>query len=256
MVRDRLLLPVFGLMLAGWFSFSSEKSTYDASALLPQAEQKVITPSGMSPVRRGTAQVRFVNAMPGSPALEFGEDSSMIVSNVVYGAVSPYAWRRSGQRLFSLRHQAATTHDAIVTSSLLDGERYTVLAMCDSVGRPMLHVVLDELQPDPGRARVRVINAAAAPEEIVVKLRGGEEPFLSAVQGTSVAAVRDVFPMTTGFSLRDRGDHSLATVNAFALSKGTSYTIVITSRPKSPVSTIAIVDRAGELRDRAILARE
>jgi hypothetical protein len=255
-LRFRFLLPAFGLLLTGWFSYSYYATTRVSGTRAPGNVQHALLTRALPDVRSGTVQVRFVNALPGSPPMEFAENAAMMVSNVTFSAVSQYMVRAPGPRTLTLRHQAATTYDAVVQTHLLDGERYTVLAMCDSAGRAMLHVVLDELHPEPGRARVRVINAAAKAGDIAVRLRAADDVFLSAVHGTAVAAVRDVLPMTTGFSLRDRGDKTLATVSPMTLAAGVSYTIIAAARESDRVATIAIVDHAGELRDRPSLARE
>lgn len=241
-MKLRILLPLVGFALVGVLMYSYSASAEGASISARRETRAAFTSPLASAIPRLTL-VRFVNALPGSAPLEVGRDSAMLFANVVFGAVSPYTPLSAGAHHFTLRHPASTQNDAVSKATLLEGERYTVLALTDTAGHSQLRVILDELAPDSGMARVRVINAAAGVDRVVVRLRGGDDPFLTAVNGTSVAQVRDVSPTSAGFSLRTAANVPLATIQSVALLQGVSYTFVITSRPRSAATTISIVDR-------------
>ena len=242
LMKARLLLPILGLAFVGVMTYTWRATEARASFNATASE----TRGEMAPARQApgaeTVEVRFVNAMPGSAALEIGQDSVMLFSNVVFGAVSPYKIVARGARRFTLRNPASTSYDAVVSATLAEGARYSVVALSDAVGQPELRVILDELTPDSGMARVRVINAAPAVGDVVVRLRGGDEPFLTAVSGTGLAAARDVPPTTTGFSIRTLDNRPLATLDAMAMTAGASLTIVIAGPARGEVTAIAFVD--------------
>ena len=243
-MKARLLLPILGLAFVGVMTYTWRATEARASFNTTASEARGEMPPARQAPGAETAEVRFVNALPGSAALEIGQDSVMLFSNVVFGAVSPFKIVAPGARRFTLRNPASTTFAAVVSATLAEGARYSVVALSDAAGQPELRVILDELIPDSGMARVRVIHAAPAVGDVVVRLRGGDEPFLTAVSGTALAAARDVPPTTTGFSLRTLDDRPLATLDATALTAGASYTIVIAGPARGQVTASAFVDPA------------
>lgn len=241
-VKMRLMLPIIGLVFCGVlaYSCSASKASGAPQAVLASRHDALQAVSAAS--RDGVVQLRFVNAMPGSPPLELGQDSLLLFSNVLFGGVSPYKTVRRGTRLLTLRYRTVAGCDASIPVTLLDGERYTVIAVSDTNGILSLRVVLDDLEPERGLARVRVVNAAAGVGDVVVRLRGADDPFMTAVNGTALAQVRDVAPTTTGFSVRSLTNAPLVVIKALPLLKGNTYTFVLASRPHGPVTAIPIVD--------------
>ena len=241
-MKMRFFLPILGLALVGALAYScaTTKASGEARSAVSLTRDEMRVRSAVS--HDGLVQLRFVNALPGSPPLELGQDSHMLFANVLFGGVSPYKTVARGTRRLTLRYRAVAGDDASIPVTLLDGERYTAIAVSDSNGVLALRVVLDDLIPERGLARVRVVNAVAGAADVVVRRRGDEAPFLTAVNGTAVAQACDVSPATTGFSLRSLTNEPLAVIKAIPLSAGNSYTFIVSSRPHGPVTTIPIVD--------------
>jgi hypothetical protein len=126
-------------------------------------------PSGEQAARHNMALVRFVNATAGQNVdLWFGD--TKIFSNIAYKAATPYRETPSERHDFILEPagtQPATNAGVKNSEGLSDHAHYTVVAMLDKDGKQKLDVINDKLaEPANGRAKIRVINAAA--EEVDV----------------------------------------------------------------------------------------
>ena len=244
MTKIRLLLPAIGLSVVGILAYAcSTRHAQESEPLAPSASSSNSIVNRAF-VRGGTTLLRFVNALPGSAALEIRDDGTLLFANVVFGGISPYKPLVNGARYLYLRHTDGGLPDAILAVPLLPGERYTVVAHGDSSGSAALSVVLDELEPDARFARIRVINAAPVLGDVVVRLRTADDPFITAVSGTSVAQVRDISPMIAGFSVRSLSNRSLATLSARQFAAGSSTTLIVAATSGSAATLISFVDAA------------
>ena len=248
-MKLRLMLPVLGLALVGVLAYSyagagpgeeaNEGGTPIGSADRPPVAS-VVAPQ---------AQVRFVNAMPGSPALELGHDSLMLFSNVVFGAVSPFKPVAPSRSHFTLRGPATVGFDATSDMMLVANEHYSILAVPDTLGRMVVHVIRDDLAPDSGMARIRLIRATPRLENVEFAIVGQDEPLFRAPRDTGEVHFRDVSPMTAGFRVRGGLDGAtLVSLKSMALVAGSTYTFVLTARPQGAVTAIAFSD----LRDESV----
>ena len=242
-MKLRLILPVFGLALAGVLAYSY------AGAGPPEQENAGGTPVGdargapVATISVPQARVRFVNAMPGSPALELGHDSLMLFSNVAFGAVSPFKDVPPARFRFTLRGPSTVGYDATSVTTLVASERYSILAVPDERGRMAVHVIRDDLEPDSGMARIRLIRATPGLANVVFAIVGQDEPLFRAVRDSGDVHFRDVAPMTAGFRVRGGANGDvLVSLKSMALVAGTTYTFVLTARPRGSVTAIAFSD--------------
>ncbi|MBC7843446.1 MAG: DUF4397 domain-containing protein [Gemmatimonadaceae bacterium] len=246
-MKLRLILPVLGLALVGVLAYSYagagpiEQATEGGTPVGDASRSPVATPVGPR------AQVRFVNAMPGSPALELGHDSLMLFSNVVFGAVSPFKPVAPTRFRFTLRGPATVGFDAASVMTLVANEHYSILAVPDTLGRMTVRVIRDDLAPDSGMARIRLIRATPRLDNVEFAIVGQDEPLFRAKTESGDAHYRDVSPMTAGFRVRGGADGAtLVSLKSMALVAGSTYTFVLTSRPQGAVTAIVFSDLADE----------
>ncbi len=241
-MRRRLLLPVLGLLLVALLAYACNSRVSEAAMVASVGEIRSISASTGAARRAGVAMVRFVNAMPGSPALELLQDSTSLFANVVFGAVSPYKQVRDDSPLLVLRGALPRT-EATVRERLQDGDRYTVIALSDRIGGMSLRVIHDALMPDSGKARVRFIHAAPHLEHIAVAMTGQPDPLFGDVAFGAAMDARDVSPATAGFLVRSASlGAPLVRTPSIALSAGTAYTFILTARSNGDLAVISFSD--------------
>ncbi|HET9274849.1 MAG TPA: DUF4397 domain-containing protein [Gemmatimonadales bacterium] len=105
----------------------------------------------------GTADVRLINTVNGSPALDLLVGGQVVAQGVDLSEVSSFAGAPAGTQTVGVRATGTTTMLASFTTTLLPGGRYTVLAN-GSGSTVMPSVVVDTGDFDPGQANLRIIN--------------------------------------------------------------------------------------------------
>ena len=241
-MKRRLVLPATGLMLVALLAYACNSGMPRAPALTPGRHMRSIVASTGAAHRTGVRMVRFVNAMPGSPALELLQDSTSLFANLVFGAVSPFKEVRDDSQLLTLR--GAQPHaEATLREELHDGDRYTVVALSDRIGLMSLRVIRDEPMPDSGKARVRLIHAAPHLDHITVSMSGERDPLFADVAFGAIASVRDVAPGTAGFVVRSVAQGApLVRLPSMILRAGTRYTFLLTARPNGQLAILSFSD--------------
>ena len=243
-MRRRFVLPAVGLVLCALLAYACNSRTSEAAVVSTVGGMRSISASTAAARRAGASMVRFVNAMPGSPALELLQDSTSLFSNVVFGAVSPYKQVRNDSPTLTLRGTqpyAVSAH----REELHDGHRYTIIALADRHGGVSLRVIEDRLIPDSGKARVRVIHAAPNVDQIAVAMTGARDPLFADVAFGAEAGFRDILPATAGFLVRSESQGTpLVRMPSMALNAGTAYTFILTARPNGGLAMISFSDAA------------
>lgn len=246
-MRLRLLLPIVGLAMVAVLAYACSTTARQAKVAAADSTRARAARAVSENTRRHPAMVRFVNAMPNSAALELGQDSLLLFSNVVFGAVSPYKAVPAEAFHFTLRRAATAGYDASSAASLHSGERYTVLAVPDTGDGMAVRVIRDDLVPDSGLARVRLIDATPGITNMVFAIVGQDEPLFNAAHDSGGIHFRDVSPTTAGFRVRGGPNgQMLVSLKSMALAAGTTYTFVLTARPRHPVTAISFADVSPE----------
>jgi hypothetical protein len=246
-MRIRSLLPVVGLCAAAVLLYACSVTTRESAGRSSDSTRVGQIRVSAPVVRPHDAMVRFVNAMPGSAALELGHDSLMLFGNVVFGAVTPYKAVPATPFRFTLRHAATVGFDAFSAASVESDHRYSVFALPDSNGRMTVRVLRDDLTPVAGKARVRLVHATPEIANLTFAVVGQDAPLFTADSDSGFVHYRDVSPMTAGFRARGgAGNATLVSLKSMALAAGTTYTVVLTSRPGAAVTAITFSDSGTE----------
>lgn len=202
-----------------------------------------VSPSAATADARGTSMVRFVNAMPGASPLSVSSDSVAVFSSVKFGDVTPYQELRENIKTFSLGTPGAMTGMASNTETMRDGGRYTIFALSDRDGGASLKITRDELSPEPGKARIRVVHAAPGLDDVDVMMNGQTEPLFDDIDYGSEAGFKDVAPASTGFVIRHANrNQAVANIKSMTLKAGSAYTIVLVARKGGKVEAVSFAD--------------
>jgi hypothetical protein len=204
---------------------------------------KTTSPSGDAAAKRGTSFVRFVNAMPGDAGLNLGAEKGDLFGRVDFKAVTKYLEMGDNLARFSLRATADGNEMATSSEAMSDGFRYTVVGFADSNGVASLRVLRDELVPDSGKARIRVIHAAPGIRDVDLAVQGEREPLFDDINYGTEAGYQDVAPMTATFEIRrDGGNGKVIRLPRMALEAGKAYTIVLTGKAPDQLAAFSFDD--------------
>lgn len=242
-MRARWLLPLSGFLFVGFLAYACQQAPTSSAIVSMTDDGASLSPSGRQAKQHGTSMVRLANALPGSAGLEVLRDSVSLVANLPFGGVSPYVQVADNTIRFTLRSAGATAVIADSDQRLEDGARYTLVALSDRSGGTTLRVIRDNLIPDEGRARVRVIHAAPGLDDVAVAMTGARDPLFANLMYGGEAGFKDVTPTTAGFTFRrELGGAPVLTLRSMGLTAGTAYTFILTSRPDGAVMAISFSD--------------
>lgn len=205
---------------------------------------KTTSESGDSAAKRGKSLVRFVNALPGQSLDLTTEDRATFV-NVGFKEVTPYT--EIGDNLVKFRVRAADGDSVLAENSetMGDGHRYTVISMPSEDGKVRMRVVRDEVMPDSGKARIRVIQATPGLSDVDVALTGQKDLVFDNIKYGTEAGYKDVTPATATLEFR-MGEPPNVTVplrlKTMTLAAGRAYTLVIVGALPRGIQTIVFND--------------
>ncbi|MDQ3255599.1 MAG: DUF4397 domain-containing protein, partial [Acidobacteriota bacterium] len=115
-----------------------------------------------------------------------------------------------------------------------DGQHYTIIALPrDETGREAdLRFVRDNITaPSSGKARVRVIHAAAGIGEVDVYARGNNNALFDGVNFPSESSYNEIDPMTGVLEVRREGQTAAAlTIPNARFEAGKIYTVIVMGR--------------------------
>ena len=206
---------------------------------------KSVSPSGDAAAKRGTSLVRFVNALPGSGKLTVHADERDLFSGIEFKAVTTYQELRDNLTKFPLRRDDAANEMATNSEAMTDGYRYTIVALSDEKGGASLRVFRDEVVPDSGKARIRLIHAAPGLADVDLAVVGQREPLFNDINYSMEAGFKDIDPTTVTFEIRhDKGQANLVRLPKMILAAGRAYTIILTGMAPNKLTAVTFDDTA------------
>ena len=191
------------------------------------------------------AMVRFVNADPNRRAVDLWFGDTKAFSNIAYETVTPYTELPTERRTFRLRGAGDAADLATNNEGLWDGRHYTIVAVQKEDGSTALTAVSDDLKaPEPGKAKVRVINAAPKSGDIDLLPAGHKDAVVDGVDFNSASSYKDVEPMPGAYEIRreDSKGPAAARVSNLNMAPGKLYTIIVTGKSNA-LNTIRIEDQ-------------
>ncbi len=184
----------------------------------------------------GTAYVRLAHLSPDTPQVDVYVGSvsdpgaSFVVPGVGYGAVSPYQPLPVGSYVVSMRAAGAPADSPPVISATVEarpGAAYTIAGtgLFAGLGLTVLDDRLDS--PPPGRANVRVINAAVSAPAVDVAPASGP-PWATDVRFATTTDYRDCPLGDWNVSVSAAGRE--ATTLPVKLDANSTYTVLLVDR--------------------------
>ncbi len=201
------------------------------------------TPSGTDAARTGRSMVRVVNALPSGKKVDVTGDDRTLFSGVNYKQVTPYAQVRDS--LIALRALAADDNQLLADDRemMLDGVRYTALILPGDNGATQIRVVRDDVAADPGKARIRVINASPSVKSADFAVLGEKAALFQGADFTDEAGYKDVAPATITLDVRVNAKSVKPMIlKPVHLEAGKAYTIVILGGRGAPAEAINVED--------------
>jgi hypothetical protein len=207
------------------------------------------SPSGDVTDERGTSQVRLVSALPATQRIDLASENGVVFSAVPYKTVTPYKELTDNAAKFSIRSAGASTESlADNNEAMADGHRYTLVALPEEKGKgAQLKAFRDEVVPEPGKAKVRVINAAPNFGEVDVRLSGREDAIFEDINFGNEGGYKEIDPTSGTLQLQRDDDDETRTakvINAgrMQFEAGKAYTLIVAGANPSRPDIIKFVD--------------
>ncbi len=200
-----------------------------------------VSPSGDAAAKVGTSLVRLVNAVPASSALNVTGDDKAVFDNVAYKDITTYAEVKDNMMDFRLRTVGRDSVIADNKEALMDGNRYTIVAMLDDNGQTKLKVMRDEVVPDAGKTRIRVINTVAGLNDVAVRIQGQKDALFGDIDYGAEAGYKDIDPVTATFEVQFSDNVKPLMIKSKTLDPGKAYTVLLTGK-KGKVEAVIFDD--------------
>jgi hypothetical protein len=156
--------------------------------------QQYEAPAGKTAARDATALIRFMNADPkGSKDIQVSD--MPIISDVAYRSITPFQEIKPGVTQFKLHEGGGKDSLATSQQELFFGQHYTLIALPKGNHMSRLAIMTDNLAAvDPGKARVRLINATPDVNDLDLYLAGTKMRIQHGVDASMETSFTDVNP--------------------------------------------------------------
>ena len=148
------------------------------------------------------ASLRFVHAAPGTAAVNARWGDAQVFAAVPYGGTAAYESVRAGERALAVRATGAAADLVASELELDDDKAYTVLLLKPGAAATLSLLADDNAAPAAGKAKLRVVHAAAA-------IAGNVDIYVTAPDAdlaTQTAAAAGIQPgKASAYLVRDPG---------------------------------------------------
>lgn len=201
-------------------SIETQSATGDMSASI----------SGDSADKSGVALVRVLNAVSGGKTIQVRADDQRMFPSVEFEKATNYTPIDKMWLTFAVGEGGASPFTPLNTNRefLTDGHRYTIVVLRTEDGAEYdSRVIRDDIVNEPGKARVRVIHAAAGVGKLKVQTTSGET-FFDGIGFGDTDGFKSFAPMKGALEIRSTdGNKVLFTTDPLAFDAGKSYTVVL-----------------------------
>jgi hypothetical protein len=193
-----------------------------------------------------TKLARFVNANPKQKTHELWFDQRREFTGVEYREVTPYEAIPAKIYRLRLREPAAEGKDETANyQDVLAGRHYTIVALGRKDGSSYLRSVLDDLiQPKPGKASVRLINATVGADDLAAYLGAARYEMKVKIKDEVAATIPTAFEEVDPgvMEIRPEKGEAPRSLSNLRIEAGRLYTFVVIGSPGS-LDVIRIEDR-------------
>jgi hypothetical protein len=231
------------LLLAGVVLAVSCGGSHARTRAARSDEPATASAPGNAAVKTSTSLVRLVDALPSVRAIDLTDDDHELVSDAAYRTISSF--REMQGRRVTLRVRVAGTDRVLVSNPAVmeNGYRYTIVAYPGDHGEARIQVLRDELVPNAGKARIRVINAAPELGMAAVALHGQRSSLFDNVATPVEARYRDIDPTLGSLEIRsDVKTRKPLQLRDQQFVAGRAYTVVLVGRGTGRIDAITFDD--------------
>lgn len=198
--------------------------------------ETAVSPAADSVASRGHSLVRIVNAVSTGNSISVQLGDRTLFRELAAGAVTAYSEVETNLAQFSVLAAGAPNGSMLAQADrvLIDGNRYTVFVISQDVSQQALRIVRDDVIPDSGMARIRLIHAAPGGPDLDVRPVGTTDRLFIGVDFLGEAGPKDIAPTPAlVLELRAASQSSLLMkLPPVELRRGTATTIVVTGNTK------------------------
>lgn len=202
----------------------------------------------MTPAKNtGTAFVRYVSAVDAHSDTDLYFGDMQLFSTAAAKTPTDYKQVPAERRNFVLR--AAGKPDGVAieknSESLGDGKHYTVVVYEDNDGKPVMSVFNDdESAPAAGKAKVRIIHAAAGADPVNVFAHGRKDKLAGESRFSTASNWEEVDPVSGPLEVRvGNGKTGFATrVPDSRIEAGKLYTLIVEGNGAKRPDTVHVVE--------------
>ncbi len=243
----RVVLAALAFLLAG--ACTGQPTDHRVQTNSPSGSWTA--PSAKEVADRDRALVRVIAAIPGLSRLDLFADGQKIAGALEYKTITPYMEVQSGRQPLRLRPAGMDTADPLAeqTHQLRAGQHYTLVIMPGENGSSAAAVrIFDDAlnPPEGGRAKLRIVHAAADAGRVDVHMEGRADPLASGLEFQRASDFIELQPPAGPIELRpaDRTETMLRLPD-LGLSAGGMYTVVVIGRTRTepPLETLVLEDR-------------
>lgn len=231
------------LVLAGLVACKGERQD-EQPVQTRTAEGTIASPSPESADRKDASMVRMINALPAMENMQVTADDNSLFDDVDYKGVTGYIPLKSNITRFRLKSNVRDTTIASNNELMMDGSRYSVVALPEKDGGVRLRVLHDEIVPDVGKVRFRVVNGIRGAGEIDVLMQNIKDPIFDNVNFASEAGYKEMDPMEGMLLVRSDDNSRELLKKQMKFVAGHSYTIVLSGVSGGRVDAIMVDDQA------------
>lgn len=231
-------------LASGLTACKGDSDADDKAVETTTADGSLASPSADSAEHRGVSMVRMINALPSAKDASVSADDRAMFSSISFKTVTPYSELEDNIAKFRLQAGDRDTTIASNNEIMMDGSRYSLVALPEGNGSVRLRVLKDELATDSTKARLRVIHGVNGVGEIDVVMAGMTEPFFDNVNLTSEAGYKNIDPVKTTVSVNVDGNGKQLLKREMDFKAGHSYSVVLTGMAGQRVEAIVIDDQA------------
>ena len=189
-------------------------------------------PPSKEVAERDAALVRVVNAIP-AQAPDIYADDLKAFSGVQYKEITPYKELRDNEVTFKVQLAGSPEAADQEQELLMDGRHYTVFAMpgAKKDDPANLKVLADELvAPDPGKAKVRVVNTSPDAPNVDLMVAGQKDPVVSGVGSQDHTGYKEIDPLMGKITLRDDQKKQVIANVDTTMESGKLYTVIVVGK--------------------------
>ncbi|MBY0490295.1 MAG: DUF4397 domain-containing protein [Gemmatimonadaceae bacterium] len=219
--------PALLLTLAAAAACKGERRE-DRAVQTTTSEGQLASPTADAAERRGMSMVRMINALPAGSAASVSVDDKATFTGIDYKTVTPYTEVSENVARFRLQSGSKDTTIASNNEIMMDGSRYTIVALPEKGGGVRLRVLHDELGKDTTKAQLRVIHGLTGVGEIDVLFQGKDDALFDNVNLASEAGYKDVDPLNTTLIVKADGSGKQLLKKEMRFQPGHAYTVVLT----------------------------